>query len=126
VVAASISAAAPAGALATGGGSAGDQQYIDPLAGLHSHAHKPTTSTPSPPSPSPSTGAASGTSNTTSGAQVAGTTTSSTNDPTATTATTASGGRKLPFTGFDPLPGVAAGATLIAGGLVLRRKARSA
>jgi hypothetical protein len=125
-VAACLAALAPGSAIAAGGGSAGDQQYVDPLAGLHSHTHKSTPSTkPSSTGPTPSATTAPTTSAVTPGSQAA-TTTSAGSAPATSTASTASGGRKLPFTGFDPLPSVGAGIALIAGGFALRRKARSA
>jgi cytoskeletal protein RodZ len=113
-----LAALGPAVALADGG-SAGDNQYVDPLSGVHTHSGG-------------SSGSSSGSSGATSSAPAsssaaAGTSTATT--PTATSAATStdpSGKSKtLPFTGFADWQAAGLGALLLAGGLVLRRRALS-
>jgi hypothetical protein len=113
-----LTALVPAVALANGG-SAGDNQYVDPLAGAPTHSGG-------------SSGSSSGSSGTTSSGPantpaVAATSTATT--PTATSAATStdpSGKAKtLPFTGFGDWQAAGLGAVLLAGGLALRRRALS-
>ena len=110
-------AVGPSLALA-GGGSAGDNQYVDPLTGVHSHSGSHSSSTSSTPAPASTTQAT-----------AAATTPATTTAPTATTAATttdASGKTKaLPFTGFADWQAAGLGALLLAGGLALRRRTTS-
>jgi hypothetical protein len=110
IVLGAVTLLAPGTALA-GGPSAGDQQYIDPLAGS-SHHHSgssstaPTTSPAQTSSSTPSASSSSTSSNSTKG--------STTHDPV----------KGLPMTGFDALLVAFAGACLLASGVLLRRVAR--
>lgn len=103
-------------ALSLAGGSAGNQQYTDPFGSgsgsTTTHAAAPSTTASPPPATTPETTAAT----------VAATTTAA--DPTATAATTSSG--TLPHTGYDLWTGVGFGVTLIAAGIVLRRRTHHA
>lgn len=115
--------AAPAVSLAGGGGSAGDQQYTDPFSGggtSHSTSTaQATTPTPAPaPAPAPAPGSAA----------TSATPTTPTADPTATiaTATPLSTVATLPYTGYDLWTAAGFGLTMVAGGLVLRRRTRRA
>lgn len=117
---------APATALA-GGPSAGDQQYIDPLAGAshhgsgHSHSSGSGSTTPST-SPAPTTSPTpSGSSSSTS---VSSTTSSTATSGTATSSTGHDPAKGLPVTGFDALLAAFVGVCLVASGLLLRRAAR--
>jgi hypothetical protein len=121
-----LAALGPALALANGG-SAGDNQYVDPLAGVHTHGGGSSGS-----SSGSSAGSSSGSSGTTSGTPASGSAvaaTSSATTPTATSAATStdpSGKAKtLPFSGFADWQAAGLGAVLLAGGLVLRRRALS-
>jgi hypothetical protein len=101
--------------LALAAGSAGDNQYVDPLAGVHAHGGSGSSATATAPAPASATAA------TTTTAAPTGTTT-------ATTATTtgASGKAKtLPFTGFADWQAAGLGALLLTGGLALRRRTSS-
>jgi hypothetical protein len=115
----------PAASLASscgGGGSAGNQQYIDPLCGTQHHKS------------SGSSGSGSGSGSGSSGATSTPQTTTpvpTTTTPTATTAATTSTTspdpkgkpkKTLPFTGFNTLEAAGFGFVLIAGGLGLRRR----
>ncbi len=106
---------APAIALA-GGSSAGDNQYVDPLAGLHSHSGRGSGS-----SGSGSSGSA--------GAPATAATATTPTSPTATSAATTSTNSKhkgtLPFTGFEDWQAAGFGAVLLLGGLGLRRRTRT-
>ena len=112
----------PAATFASGGGSAGDQQYTDPFAGTstptastHTTTHAQTTT------PQPTTSAAPP-------ATVAPTTVSTTTgtvngDPSGTpTATAAS--PQLPYTGYDSWLAGGFGFAMVSAGLVLRRRTR--
>jgi cytoskeletal protein RodZ len=106
-----FAALVPAAALA-GGSSAGDNQYVDPLSGVHSHSGSSSSSPSSSSAGTSATAAASATS------------------PTATTAGTTSTGassksKTLPFTGFDDWQAAALGGLLVIGGLGLRRRAQT-
>jgi hypothetical protein len=128
---------APSVSLAQGGGgSAGDQQYTDPLAGTTTPsqtATQPASSTPASTTPAPSTSTtpaptSSGASSTS--APVTSTPSSApTSDPTEPTATTAAGttgaGKTLPFTGLNLWAVVGIGLTLTASGLLIRIRARA-
>jgi cytoskeletal protein RodZ len=103
-----------AAALASGGPSAGNNQYSDPLANTtpttHQAAPPPATTTPTPTStPAPVTSAPPVT---------------STADPTTTAdpATTTTTGKTLPMTGYDAWLGGAFGVFLVAGGIAVRRR----
>jgi LPXTG-motif cell wall-anchored protein len=145
-----FAAAVPVGALADGG-SAGDQQYVDPLAGnnnSHSSSSAPSSSSSAPSSSGSSSGSASsGTSSgdtssssaSSSGASSSGASSSSSSAPTATTVTgtpvsgttTTSGADpssagQLPRTGYDSRLAAAIGLVLLLAGIVLRRRSRPA
>jgi hypothetical protein len=118
-LAAVVSVCVPAGALAAGcGGSAGDSQYVDPLANCNpppsGTSHTSTsgqTGTSTPTAPTATTPTAS-----TPIASTAATTTTSAKDPKT--------GKSLPFTGLDLLPALAVALALLGGGVALRRVAR--
>jgi uncharacterized surface anchored protein len=108
----------PAAALANGG-LAGDNQYVDPLAGVHSHGGKsgsssPATSAATTSTPAPSTSAAS--TATTPTATSAATSSATSTDPSSKT-------KSLPFTGFQDWQAAGLGLVLVGGGLMLRRRA---
>jgi hypothetical protein len=101
----------PAAALANGS-SAGDNQYVDPLSGVHSGN-----------SSSSSSSSASGTAGTSATAATTATTTTPTATTAGTTSTAASRKSKtLPFTGFDDWQAAGLGVLLMVGGLGLRRR----
>ncbi len=117
----------PAVTLASGGGSAGDQQYTDPFAGTAPGKSKPkpttsaTSTQPATPAPTPTTSAPTPT--TSAPSPVASTSTAS--DPTPPTATIASStAGQLPRTGYDSWLAGALGFGLVAGGLGLRARLR--
>ena len=123
-----LALAIPAVTLASGGGSAGDQQYTDPFAGTAPGKSKPKTTTTSTPTtssqPAATTPAATPT---TSATPVASTSTSS--DPTTPTATIASTTSstttgELPHTGYDGWLAATLGFVLVGGGLGLRARLR--
>ncbi|HEX8976515.1 MAG TPA: hypothetical protein VF781_08385 [Solirubrobacteraceae bacterium] len=117
-----LAALGPSLAWASGGsgGSAGDNQYVDPLAGVHTHtggSHPASSgSAPSAPASTP-----------TSSSYVAPASTATTPTATAAATTTDPSGkaRTLPFTGFEDWQAAGLGAMLLAGGLLLRRRALS-
>lgn len=116
-----LALAVPAVTLASGGGSAGDQQYTDPFAGTPPPGKsKPkTTATTSP----PTTSTAPATPTPTSATPVAST--SSSSDPTTPTATIASStAGTLPHTGYDGRLAAALGFGLVGGGLLIRARLR--
>jgi LPXTG-motif cell wall-anchored protein len=116
----------PVAALA--GGSAGDQQYVDPV------KHKTSSSTTTSPSssgapssnttPSPSTPSAPTTSSTLSATPAASTTTNPVATTAATTSTSTHSSKQLPYTGYDDRAAAALGALLVLGGFALRRRTR--
>jgi LPXTG-motif cell wall-anchored protein len=117
-------------ALSLAGGSAGDQQYTDPFGGASgSHSASATTTTPatttasatptSTASPEPSTGSADPT---TAAGSSSGELATTAGEPTATIATSTP---TLPYTGYDAWTAVGFGITLVAGGLILRRRVRA-
>ena len=123
-LAAVVSVGVPAGALAAGcGGSAGDSQYVDPLANCNppssgqsggtSHTSTSGTATSPPTTSTPTV--------TTPSATAAGTTATTT-----TSAKDPKTGKSLPRTGLDMLPAVAVALALLGGGLTLRRVTRDA
>lgn len=118
----------PAASLAAGGGSAGDQQYTDPFANTttaRSTATAPAGTSTAIPAPAPATATAPASTpapDTTPGATATADPATATADPTAATASPST----LAFTGFDSRLAGALGATMIAGGLILRRRARRA
>jgi hypothetical protein len=119
LVAGALALAVPAVTLASGGGSAGDQQYTDPFAGSttptsasHTTTSAPTTSTAAPTTtsaPPPTATVA-----------PAPTTPATAADPTTPTATTA----QLPYTGYDGWVAGLCGFVLVSAGLVLRHRVR--
>jgi LPXTG-motif cell wall-anchored protein len=123
-----LALAGPAVSFATGGGSAGDQQYVDPFG----HTHKSTTTSTTTNAPPPTTTAPA----TTTPAAPAATTTpaaassdsNTATDPTATiassTTTTGSLAKTLPYTGYDSWLAGGLGLVLAGAGLTLRRKAQ--
>jgi hypothetical protein len=125
-----IALAVPMVALANGGGSAGDQQYVDPLANQHKHStttsSPATTSTPAPP-PSTTPATPAPTPTPTSSAATPSTTPTATT-PTATiagTSTVSSGkAKQLPYTGYDSGLAAGLGFVLVLGGTALRLKTR--
>ena len=113
-----VSLAQPAVSVADGGGnnnSAGDNQYVDPLAGT---APKPK------PAPRPATTPKPTSSGSTSSTPPVTTTTAA---PAAGTAShsTARSGRNLPYTGMPAGLVAGLGAVLLAAGVALRRTARA-
>jgi LPXTG-motif cell wall-anchored protein len=116
-----LALAVPAVTVASGGGSAGDQQYTDPFSGTTTSS--PATST-APPTTSAATHTTTGSVATTT--PVASTQTAS--DPTTPTATiassTSSTAGQLPHTGYDSRLAAALGFALVGGGLALRARLR--
>ncbi|MGB9185271.1 MAG: hypothetical protein WCB67_14515 [Solirubrobacteraceae bacterium] len=114
----------PAASLAAcgGSGSAGDQQYVDPLAHCHHGSSSSGSSSATTPAPPPSASV-------TPAASTATTSTSS-SSPTATTATppstttTTGAAKALPYTGLDIRLIVGSGLALVLGGIGLRRVTR--
>jgi hypothetical protein len=127
-----VALAVPAATLASGGGSAGDNQYTDPFAHTTSTASAPaTTSTAA--APQTTTTAAPVTSTpapvTTTPAAPAATATAvptATADATTAPVTNGSVSRSLPYTGYDSLLAGALGVALLAAGIGLRSTARRA
>jgi hypothetical protein len=117
-----LALAVPAVTLASGGGSAGDQQYTDPFAGTSPGKSKSKTTTTSTPTTS-TTPAATAPPPTTSATPVASTSTASDpTTPTATIASTTTG--ELPHTGYDGWLAAVLGFVLMAGGMGLRARLR--
>jgi hypothetical protein len=116
---------APTSALA-GGPSAGDQQYIDPLAGHHGSGSHHTSTTPAAPAPAPASSPSSGaTSPSSSGATSSSSTVSTSGTTTASSTTRGHDPSKgLPNTGFNALQGALVGAVLLAVGKLLGLVAR--
>jgi LPXTG-motif cell wall-anchored protein len=121
-----LALAVPAVTVASGGGSAGDQQYTDPFAGTPAPSKsKPKTTATTPPPTTSTAPAAPAPTTTQQATAVAGTSTAS--DPTTPTATIASStASTLPHTGYDGALAAALGFVLMGGGLVLRARARRA
>jgi hypothetical protein len=121
---AALAFAVPAVTLASGGGSAGDQQYTDPFGGGSASPGKtkpkPTTTS----APTTSTQPATTAPPTTSATPVASTSTASdpTTTPTATIASTTTG--QLPHTGYDGWLAAVLGFGLVGGGVMLRARLR--
>jgi hypothetical protein len=122
IVLGALALTVPSTALA-GGPSAGDQQYIDPLAGSghhgSSHSHGSGNSSTAPAtSPAPTTSATpSVSSSSTSSSTVSASTT-------ATRSTAHDPSKGLPMTGFDALLAAFVGVFLVASGVLLHRAAR--
>jgi hypothetical protein len=115
--------ARPAVSLADGGGndqSAGDNQYVDPLAGTQPAAKAKPRPKPRPASPTASTAPATSTSSSS-----ATSSSSSTAAAAKATATRASRAHTLPRTGLPIALIAAVGLALLAAGLALRRVARA-
>ncbi len=117
----------PVAALA--GGSAGDQQYVDPV--KHKTSSSTTTSSSSPSSsdasssnttPSSSGSSAPTTSSTLSATPAASTTTNPVATTAATTSTSTHAAKQLPYTGYNDPAAAALGALLVLGGFALRRR----
>jgi LPXTG-motif cell wall-anchored protein len=108
-----IALALPAATLAAGGGSAADNQYSDPFAST---------------APAAGQTATHATTTTAAAATPAVTTAATTSALTATAAPArlSRSSRSLPYTGFDGLLAAVVGAAMMAGGVALRRRARSA
>jgi hypothetical protein len=106
-----------------GGPSAGDQQYIDPLAGSGHHGSSGshhTSTTPPTSAPAPASSTSSGATSSSSTVSTSATTTAS------STATRHDPGKTLPFTGFNALQGALLGTVLVAVGKLLGLAARRA
>jgi LPXTG-motif cell wall-anchored protein len=121
---AALALAVPAVTLASGGGSAGDQQYTDPFAGTPAPGKsKPKTTATTPPPATSTAPAAPAPPPPTSATPVAST--SSSSDPTTPTATIASStAGTLPHTGYDDRLAAALGFVLVGGGLLIRARLR--
>jgi LPXTG-motif cell wall-anchored protein len=121
---AALALAVPAVTLASGGGSAGDQQYTDPFAGTPAPGKsKPKTTATTPPPATSTAPAAAPPPPPTSATPVAST--SSSSDPTTPTATIASStAGTLPHTGYDDRLAAALGFVLVGGGLLIRARLR--
>lgn len=113
---------APSAAIA-GGPSAGDQQYIDPLAGAGHHgssgSHN-TSTTPAAAAPAPASSSSTGATSSSSDVSTSATTTAS------STATRHDPSKGLPNTGFNALQAALVGAVLLAVGKLLGLAARHA
>lgn len=122
---AALALAVPAATLAANGGSAGDQQYTDPFAGTPT----PTSTTPAP-GPAPATAPVASTPSAGTPAPVTATPAASpaagSETPAATTTPVPTHPTELPFTGYDSWLAAGLGAAMVAGGLMLRRRARRA
>jgi LPXTG-motif cell wall-anchored protein len=106
----------PAVTIASGGGSAGDQQYTDPFAG-----------TPTKPQTTPSAPAATTPAPAATTPAPAATPTTAVSPSAATTPAQTIGSttvKSLPYTGYDGWLAAGFGLTLLGGGLVLRRHTR--
>ncbi|MGH2895251.1 MAG: LPXTG cell wall anchor domain-containing protein [Solirubrobacteraceae bacterium] len=118
-----LALAVPAVTLASGGGSAGDQQYTDPFAGTAPGKSKPKTTTTSTPTTSTTPATTTPPPTPTASATPAASTSSSSDPtPTATIASTTTG--ELPHTGYDGWLAAALGFVLVGGGLGLRARLR--
>jgi hypothetical protein len=120
-----LALAVPAVTLASGGGSAGDQQYTDPFAGTAPGKSKSKTTSTQTTSTAPATQpSTTPPAPTTSATPVASTSTASdpTTTPTATIATSTTG--ELPRTGYDGWLAAGLGFVLVSGGLGLRSRLR--
>lgn len=115
-----LALAIPAVTLASGGGSAGDQQYTDPFAGS-SKTTSTVTSTQTAPTTSPATTTAPASSAPapTTSAPVQSSTVAPSTDPTATTAL-----NQLPYTGYNGWLAAMLGFALVAAGVIVRRRLR--
>jgi LPXTG-motif cell wall-anchored protein len=105
--------ALPVAAIAAGGGSAGDQQYVDPLAHTPTAQHSPASSSTSGASSSP-------TWSSTPAATPASTVTLTSNDDVTKTSD------QLPHTGYNDSLAAGLGFVLLVGGIGLRRRTRRA
>jgi LPXTG-motif cell wall-anchored protein len=112
----------PAATLASGGGSAGDQQYTDPFAGsstptasTHTTTHAQTTTPPPTTSAAPPATVTPTTVSTATGTLNA--------DPSGMPTATAAGSQ-LPYTGYDSWLAGGFGFAMVSAGLVLRRRTR--
>jgi len=119
-----LALAVPAVTLASGGGSAGDQQYTDPFAGTPapSKSTPKTTATTPPPTASTAPAPAPTTSATPTPVASASSTASDPTTPTATIASSTAG--TLPHTGYDSWLAAALGFVLVSGGLLMRARLR--
>ena len=120
-----LALAIPAVTLASGGGSAGDQQYTDPFAGTPPPSKSKTKTTATAPSSPTSTAPVATASTTTPASATPVASTSSSSDPTTPTATIASStAGTLPHTGYDDWLPAALGFALVGGGLLIRVRLR--
>ena len=126
---AALALAVPAATLAANGGSAGDQQYTDPFAGTPAPTSTQTSTTPAP-APATATAPVASTPSAGTPAPVTATPAASpaagSETPAATTTPVPTHPTELPFTGYDSWLAAGLGAAMVAGGLVLRRRARAA
>jgi hypothetical protein len=120
LVAGALALAVPAVTLASGGGSAGDQQYTDPFAGSTTPTSASHTTTSAPPTSTAAPTTTSAPPPTATVAPASTTTPATAADPTTPTATTA----QLPYTGYDGWVAGLCGFALVSGGLVLRHRVR--
>lgn len=118
-----LALAVPAVTIASGGGSAGDQQYTDPFGGSSPGKSKPKTTASTTTTQAATTSTPVATSTTP--VATADPTTAAASDPTTPTATiaTSTAGR-LPHTGYDSLLSAVLGFALVSGGLILRAQLR--
>jgi LPXTG-motif cell wall-anchored protein len=118
-----LALAVPAVTVASGGGSAGDQQYTDPFAGTSpgkSKAKTTTTTAPATSTPAATQPATSSAPPASTPAASATVTSSDASTPTATIASSTAG--QLPHTGYDSWLAAVLGFVLVSGGLGLRAR----
>jgi hypothetical protein len=125
VAIAALAMLAPATAIA-GGGSAGDQQYVDPLggsgsSGSGSHSGSTSTQPSAPTSTSASSSSSSSAATSSSGASASNTATTTSASLSTKPADPSTSSSTLPRTGLDVGLVVAVGVSLLGCGLALRR-----
>jgi cytoskeletal protein RodZ len=122
IAAIAVALLVPATVLASGS-SAGDQQYVDPLAGSSpGSTHSGGSSAPSPGSSAPaSSSSSSATSSAASSPSSSSTTTTGTTTSSTSSTSQATSGNTLPVTGYDAPLAVLTGFGLLALGTCLRR-----
>ncbi len=122
-----LAMAVPAATLASGGGgSAGDQQYTDPFAGTSNPSGTHTTKTHPATKPAPAATAPAPAASAPAASTPAPATTAPAASPATTTTASTARPTTLPFTGYDSWLAAGLGAALVAGGALLRRRARRA